>query len=94
MWNLIKFIIWVSIPFLLWFLPANYFDTGESICLSQVLLDKECPGCGITRSVQHAMHLDFASAWRYNKLIVLVLPFLVYLWASQLIILFTKIKNK
>lgn len=93
MWNLIKLIIWVSIPFVLWILPSNFFDQGESLCLSQVLLDKECPGCGITRSVQHAVHFDFAAAWEYNKLFIVVLPFLAYLWIKVGFSLYRVIKK-
>ncbi len=93
MWNLIKLIIWVSIPFVLWILPSNFFDQGESLCLSQVLLDKECPGCGITRSVQHAIHFNFETSWRFNKLVVIVLPFLVYIWYKVARNLFLEIKN-
>ena len=90
MWNLIKLIIWVSIPFVLWLLPASFFDQGESLCLSQVLLNKECPGCGITRSVQHALHFEVSEAWEYNKLFVVVLPFLFYFWVKVLFQLYKK----
>ena len=93
MWNLIKLIFWVSIPFVLWILPAAFFDQGESLCLSQVLLDKECPGCGITRSVQHAVHFEFGVAWEFNKLIIIVLPFLVYLWGSIALKLYKRTKS-
>ena len=90
MWNLIKLIIWMTIPLILWILPSDFFDQGESLCLSQVLLSKECPGCGITRSVQHALHFEVLEAWQYNKLFVLVLPFLFYLWVKVLFQLYKK----
>ena len=47
------------IPLVLIALPADFFDTGQSICLSVVLLDTECYGCGMTRAIQHLVHLDF-----------------------------------
>lgn len=81
MYRKIIFIVWVCIPFFLLLLPANFFDEGQSICPSKLLLKKECPGCGITRSVQHAIHFDFQIAWGFNKLIVVVLPLLVVFWA-------------
>jgi len=93
MLNKIKLAIWVLIPFLLLLLPATYFDSGQSLCPSKLLLDKECPGCGITRSVQHAIHFNFKTAWEYNKLIVLVLPLLIYFWTTTLIPLIKKVRN-
>jgi hypothetical protein len=35
---------WITIiaPFVLLFLPANYFDEGQSICLSKMLANIEC----------------------------------------------------
>ena len=93
MYNKVKLVLWLSIPFLLLILPADFFDSGTSICPSQLLLGRECPGCGITRSVQHAIHFDFENSWRFNKLIVLVLPFLVYIWYKVAQNLFLEIKN-
>ncbi|GAB4132491.1 MAG: hypothetical protein Fur0041_03860 [Bacteroidia bacterium] len=84
--KLIKFIkatailIWIAVPFLLWFLPADYFDTGRAACLSKVLLDRECPGCGLTRAVQHAMHFEFTAAWEFNKLVVIIFPLMVMIY--------------
>lgn len=75
----------LAIPVVLFLLPANYFDTGESLCLSRRLLDMECLGCGLTRGIQHLIHLDFAKAWEYNKLSFVVLPAIIYLWARYLI---------
>lgn len=73
--------IWLALPVFLLILPADWFDYGTSICPSRLLLDRDCPGCGLTRAVQHAIHFDFSAAWQFNKLIVVILPLLgmVYL---------------
>lgn len=71
-------------PVVLLILPANFFDKGESICLSKVLFDIECYACGLTRAVQHAIHGDFAGAYQYNKLVAVVLPLLFLWWAKNL----------
>ncbi len=92
--NQIKFIIWLGIPFLLLFLPIDFFDSGNSICPSQLILNKECPGCGITRSVQHAIHFDFKTSWNYNKLVVIVLPVLVFIWIKTARKLFIELFKK
>lgn len=65
-------------------LPVDFFDHGRSLCLSQVLLARECPGCGMTRACHHALHLDFAGAWQYNPRWVVVLPLLAFLWSREL----------
>jgi hypothetical protein len=67
-------------PFLLVFLPANYFDKGESICLSVYLFDIQCLGCGLTRAVMHLIHLDFTEAWNYNKISFIILPIGILFW--------------
>ncbi len=69
-------------PVVLLFLPADYFDTGETLCLSKRLLDIECLGCGLTRGIQHLIHFDFGAAWEFNKLTFFIFPLLVYLWIT------------
>lgn len=67
------------IGIVLLFLPADFFDEGDSLCLSVVLFNTECYGCGMTRGVQHLLHFNFAKAWEYNKLSIIVLPLMTYL---------------
>ena len=58
----------------LFFLPADYFDSGQSMCVSIWLFDLECFGCGITRAIMHLMHMEFQEAWSFNKLSFLIMP--------------------
>lgn len=60
-------------------LPADYFDHGSPMCLSVLLLNKECYGCGMTRGIQHLIHLDFENAYHFNKLSFVVLPLFAYM---------------
>ena len=82
------------VPIILIILPANYFDTGQTVCLSKLFLHIDCPGCGITRAIQHALHLEFKTAYHFNKLVIIVLPLLTYLYFTQLSIFIKQIKNK
>jgi len=41
-----------------------------------------CPGCGATRSLYSLLHGDIASAFAYNPLFFVVLPFIAY-YASR-----------
>ena len=76
----IKFGGLIALPIVLESLPASFFDKGQSLCLSVLLLHKECFACGITRAIQHLIHLDFEVAWHFNKLVVFVFPILAFLW--------------
>ena len=72
------------IPFILFFLPADFFDkTTIDLCISKILFNRECFACGTTRSVMHFIHFDFKEAWHFNKLVILVVPFLIYLWYGE-----------
>ena len=75
---LLGFIVLAPIELLL--LPADIFDKGQSICLSQLVAGKECFACGITRGIMHLIHFDFEEAFAYNMLSFIVLPLLCIIW--------------
>lgn len=78
--------VYVLVPASIFLLPIDFFDSDSTVvCLSRLLLDRECWGCGLTRSVMHAMHADFIGAWQYNRLIVLVLPLLIAIWCKDIL---------
>jgi membrane-bound metal-dependent hydrolase YbcI (DUF457 family) len=64
---------------ILFILPPDYFDHGTPKCVSVILFNVNCYGCGMTRGVMHLIHFDFASAWEFNKLSFIVFPLLVYM---------------
>ncbi|MGC6414937.1 MAG: DUF2752 domain-containing protein [Bacteroidia bacterium] len=82
--RIIASIFFVVTPLPLMFLPVDFFDQGRSICISKLFINKDCPGCGITRAVQHSIHGEWSTAFNYNKLIVIVGPLLIYLWLIEL----------
>ncbi|HNX42993.1 MAG TPA: DUF2752 domain-containing protein [Bacteroidales bacterium] len=72
-------------PVVLLCLPADFFDKSTvNLCLSKICFNRECFACGTTRAVMHFIHLDFKTAWHFNKLVVLVVPFLLYLWVGEI----------
>jgi hypothetical protein len=83
----------ISVPIVLLILPTTFFDHGQAICLSKLLLNKTCPGCGLTRGVQHLIHFDFSGAYAYNKLTYIVFPIAAFYWVKSMIKLVHKIKN-
>lgn len=82
----------IIIPLVLIILPANFFDRGQSLCLSVLLADTTCPGCGITRAIQHFIHFDFSAAYQFNKMSIIIFPLLVYLWIKEFISVLKKYK--
>jgi Protein of unknown function (DUF2752) len=89
----LKMIGIVSVPIIFLLLPANYFDKGKTICLITNLTGYSCPGCGITKAIQHAIHLDFNIAYSYNKLVIIVLPIIAFGLIKEFLTIFNKIKN-
>lgn len=67
-------LVLLVLPIVLLILPVDFFDSGESICLSVVLANTECYGCGMTRAIMHLIHFDFTGAWEFNKLSFIVFP--------------------
>lgn len=78
---------------LLW-LPADFFDHGQTICPSKLFLDVECLGCGMTRAMQHLIHFEFQSAWHFNHLVVVVAPISFYVWLRSLLLALKSLKWK
>ena len=70
------------IPVVLYFIPIEWLIGNHSFCLIKNIFGVECWGCGITRAVVSAVQCNFVSAYHYNKLIVVVFPLLVYIWAK------------
>ncbi len=83
-----------ALPIVLFLLPADFFDHGKSMCVSVLLFDAECYGCGSTRAIMHLLHFDFDQAWNYNKLSYLVLPALIFGWGNVIYDTRKKLKNK
>jgi hypothetical protein len=76
---------WLSMllifPLVLWILPQDFFDNGDTkLCLSVILFNRECYGCGLTRGVMHFHHFNYTDAIYFNPLVIIVYPLLVYLW--------------
>lgn len=57
--------------------PPETLAGGPAVCLFRRLFGIECLGCGMTRAVSAAVHLDFARALELNRMVVVVLPVLL-----------------
>lgn len=61
-------------------LPSTFFDSGQSFCVSVLVFNIHCPGCGMTRAIQHLIHFEFDIAYEYNKLSFIVFPLIIYMY--------------
>lgn len=71
---------YMVIPIVLLILPSDFFDEGQSICLSVLLLNQTCYACGLTRAIMHLIHFEFVDAWYFNPLGFIVFPALAWQW--------------
>jgi hypothetical protein len=78
--RLTALLIWLSIA-----IGATYifiFEPGKTgffpACPFRTLTGFTCPGCGSTRGLHRLLHGDIVSALKFNPLMVLSLPFLLY----------------
>ena len=60
-------------------LDPNKPGSGLPPCPLYALTGLYCPGCGSTRCLHALVHLDFATAWAMNPLLLLSLPALLLL---------------
>jgi hypothetical protein len=80
-----KICILFLLPFLLFMVSLDDLENKHSICLVKNLFRVECYGCGITKAVIACIQLDFVRAFNYNKLIVVVMPLIVYLSIKEVV---------
>ena len=76
-------LVLILIPIVLLLLPSDFFDSGNSICISILLFDRECYGCGMTRAIQHLIHFDFSIGYAFNRLSIIVFPLLIFSYYKE-----------
>jgi hypothetical protein len=84
LFKIIETVFFILVPIILLILPADYFDNGQTICLSVLIFGIRCLGCGMTRACMHMIHLEFGKAYSFNPLSFVVLPVFSYLLLARL----------
>jgi hypothetical protein len=69
----------VGTSILFWFDPASY--GFYPVCLFHRTTGLLCPGCGSLRALHQMLHGNFAAAFRFNPLLVISLPLLIWFGA-------------
>ena len=81
----VKLLLLILLPIVLYAIPAENVFNGKSICIFTNVFGVECWGCGITRAIFSALYFRFAEAWEYNRLVVIVLPLLMFEWLKAVV---------
>jgi len=84
LWLLGKVGAHLLLPLVVFLVPTAWIKRRRSICLIRALFGVRCPGCGMTRAISCAAHGRLRDALHYNRLVVIVLPLLVYEWVRSL----------
>lgn len=94
---IIVFLIFIAVYYFL------FYKNGIVIpCIFNKITGFYCPGCGITRMIISLVKLEFYQAFRYNCLLFIAFPFILFLIFDALIkslfekdnYFFKKINNK
>ncbi|MEG0187548.1 DUF2752 domain-containing protein [Algoriella sp.] len=74
-------ILVLSGAFLYYFFFNNPVDKGTVFlrCPSYFLFGIYCPGCGSQRAIHQLLHFNFVEALRYNALLTIAFPLLIYI---------------
>ncbi|GAC1402823.1 MAG: hypothetical protein NVSMB68_16540 [Thermoanaerobaculia bacterium] len=72
-----------ALPVVIGSIPMSLFERMPKVCLLR-RVGIPCWGCGMTRAVASAARADFRGSWRYNRLSVIVVPMLAFLWARRI----------
>ena len=74
--------IGVILPLFMLIVPLSSLESYPSLCLFKNIAGIDCIGCGMTRAVSSLLHGDAEKAYRYNRLVVIVFPLLLYSWMT------------
>ena len=73
-------VLWLMLPIV--GVVLFFLEPGKSPllpgCLFRTLTGFTCPGCGTTRALHQLVHGNLSSAFQFNPLLILSLPFLLY----------------
>ena len=64
--------------------PASLFAAAPKMCLWSHITRHACPACGTLRALSACLKGGFAEAWRLNANVVVVLPTIVAVMATDL----------
>ena len=76
--------LYILFPIVLFMVPLDWLHKQPTICIVKNIFGVNCFGCGITKAVVSGVQLNFTKAFEYNKMVIIVLPMLMYVWFNHL----------
>jgi len=80
----IAYLVFISVPLIAGYLYYSYYagsgDLWSKQCSFHELTGLQCPGCGGQRAFFSLLHVQITDALQYNALLVLGLPFFLYIF--------------
>jgi hypothetical protein len=77
----VRLFFYIAIPLVLIILPKDFFNHGPAFSVFAWLGAQDFSySTGMTRSVMHIIHLDFETAWEFNKVAFVAFPLISILW--------------
>jgi hypothetical protein len=80
----IRAIILLVLPIFIWHIDYHSSNAHFTFCLFKNITGRDCYGCGVLRGISAVLHLDFGTAFRLNRLNVVTIPLLGYLYLKEL----------
>jgi hypothetical protein len=82
--NKLLFVFWLLVPLLIY--QIDYYSTNGhfTFCLFKNITGRDCYGCGVLRGISACLHLNFPAAYRLNRLNLLTIPLLTWLYGKEL----------
>ena len=90
--NKIFKVLFLAIPIVIWFVNYKSNDNDFSFCLFKNIFGLKCYGCGLTRGLSALLHLEFSRIYELNKLNLITIPLLSFLYCKEFFTLFLKKK--
>ncbi len=84
-----NFILILVIITLIYLVLSQFFNIYIP-CIFNEITGLYCPGCGVTRMLISMIKLDFYQAFRYNQLLFIFSPFILFLIINYIYCTFKK----
>ncbi|MGL5575181.1 MAG: DUF2752 domain-containing protein [Sarcina sp.] len=89
-WHKIELFLIVLAVILIYLIPLDYVE-GRSFCIFYNLYDIKCFGCGFSRAFFNMTRLNIIEAIVYNKLILILGPFIITMLVTEIKYLITSL---
>lgn len=78
------YILIIGLPIIVGYIYYTYYGSSGSVwskqCSFHELTGWQCPGCGGQRAFYHLLHGDVLNALRHNLIMIIGLPFFLYMY--------------